>query len=1153
MVSLVDVQGLHIGSVAVGALHGDTALCDTGCSLTAHFHGEVMLAGGRNGLAVGDLLAALAVGVAGVAVSTAGCVHLAGNGVVAGVVSLVDVQGLHIGSVAVGTLHGHAALCDTGCSLTADFHGEVMLAGGGDGLSFTAQLLAALGAVGNFIVRAILAAGCVHFLFTDDFAGSTLGNSVLAADITDMIAVTVHIGAVGGGFGKDCSEVHITAELICLGKLVTGIVNPVVEGIDGMSIAGLFGRCVGVYRSLACQHNFGLHNCAINDPIDGASALDLPLGKEGGILGAGEQAAVGVSSAVAVSGGVPALKVHVAVGKGIGVQVLAAGILQNLSIHVAGAAVGIKGDGNALDPGVTGSAVVEGIACSCAGALHKVAQFVILSGSQIGAVAIHQLSRGHCQQSACGSTGLISCNILTCAGCHDDLTGLLGGLDGGTTLGGVQEAVDPDGTIDIQHGIVQVLGLGTGIGTAGSIAHGTHVQIAGVGEGEVALHPLITVIDNQTVAVAQCIDCLFGVADDQLGVCSNIHFHTGQQSKALVDGSDTGLQIDDNVIGNGQDIVHGVHIGAAQRHFHAVELCVAGEIHLQAVTVLNVVLGNGRACLGNEHTAGAHELNSSTQAHLAHEHRSSHIFLSTGFIGGGNLNILDIVLVDGEHFQRFGHIGGMGTATEVGELEVLIHLGTGLGGDGTGTLDIAPAVEVCAGVQGNGGAGLHLHPAQRARGRTAVSSTAVGSCVLTADFHRTVHLNAGIACQGQSAVSRGLNPGSIAQEAAGAACAGAIGGIAGIVGDQQRDTGRNHMAAMHNAVIQQHHSLAGCTGSGGKRSCIRQVKKLVGTHAEQGGIRRDKHRLQLGICRKLQRSLGIIGQICPGCDTVPSEERIAGCGGCHNSIALAGSLAQGDLTGDGSAVNGVAAVFSCQEGRIHCAGRQQLQTGQDQGVGAGSGGRSQSDGHTAAGCQFFRIGAGRAGNRAGNRTAAAEGEVKGQNAVFAVIIGDGKVSGNGSIGKQLPIALGGTGNRITVDRPAGTALGIAGIAPAQAQIFICGGQSTCHQIHNIRRTDHFIHNRLHLDPCCAFGFGLYLFHGSFRFSGMGLDRNDGEDHRHSHQERKYAFEQNIHFQIHSLLIRFFVEQPQKYVCVHNIDTTLVYYITLQFFDNPIFG
>ena len=70
---------------------------------------------------------------------------------------------------------------------------------------------------------------------------------------------------------------------------------------------------------------------------------------------------------------------------------------------------------------------------------------------------------------------------------------------------------------------------------------------------------------------------------------------------------------------------------------------------------------------------------------------------------------------------------------------------------------------------------------------------------------------------------------------------------------------------------------------------------------------------------------------------------------------------------------------------------------------------------------------------------------------------------------------------------------------------------------------------------------------------MGLDRNDGEDHRHSHQERKYAFEQNIHFQIHSLLIRFFVGQPQKYVCVHNFYTTLVYYITLQFFGNPIFG
>ena len=127
------------------------------------------------------------------------------------------------------------------------------------------------------------------------------------------------------------------------------------------------------------------------------------------------------------------------------------------------------------------------------------------------------------------------------------------------------------------------------------------------------------------------------------------------------------------------------------------------------------------------------------------------IFSSTGIKCKSNLNILDVVLRDGEY--TVFHIGRLSTATEVHHLEVLVYLSTAISDNGTLADDVTVCIERRAVIQYNGAVLFHLDKACRVSRSTAVYGRAVCSKLLSRYTYSTVYGNLSSACHGESAVS----------------------------------------------------------------------------------------------------------------------------------------------------------------------------------------------------------------------------------------------------------------------------------------------------------------------------------------------------------------------------------------------------------------
>ena len=131
----------------------------------------------------------------------------------------------------------------------------------------------------------------------------------------------------------------------------------------------------------------------------------------------------------------------------------------------------------------------------------------------------------------------------------------------------------------------------------------------------------------------------------------------------------------------------------------------------------------------------------------------------TGIQGQGHFNILDVILVDGEN--AILHIGALGAAPEVIELEQLKNLSAGLRFDGAGAGDIAPGIELAATFHRDLTAARHLHKADGLHRRACRLDAATYGCQ---NLGRNLHLTAagnGQACalsHMQGAVGGGSRP-----------------------------------------------------------------------------------------------------------------------------------------------------------------------------------------------------------------------------------------------------------------------------------------------------------------------------------------------------------------------------------------------------------
>ena len=133
-----------------------------------------------------------------------------------------------------------------------------------------------------------------------------------------------------------------------------------------------------------------------------------------------------------------------------------------------------------------------------------------------------------------------------------------------------------------------------------------------------------------------------------------------------------------------------------------------------------------------------------------HSNSSIGVLGSTGVNSERYLNILDIILRNGEYTVI--HIGSLSTATEVHDLEGLVHLGSTLSLDGAATVYVAVCIESTAVIQGDRAFIRHIEKACCTRSRSTVKSRTLDGIMLCGNADRTVYSDLNTFCKSKLAV-----------------------------------------------------------------------------------------------------------------------------------------------------------------------------------------------------------------------------------------------------------------------------------------------------------------------------------------------------------------------------------------------------------------
>ena len=776
-----------------------------------------------------------------------------------------------------------------------------------------------------------------------------LQDCVVPVQPADMVLVQRPLGVEGDIFvGGDVCLVGIGRAGAVLRRVPTGeIIVRAGEGVGGQG-----SRLIGL-------HGLRAHGSLAAVGVKGDDRVLGPLGIKGGILAEIHGRLVGIGRAGTVCLGIPAGEGVVLTGKGVGSQhVVNAGIDVH-GLHAARAVVRIKGNGDfvALE-----RPLAVGIHIGVAG---------LGTGSPcIGAVGVVQLGGGDgdlmCRHAGTALRVLIRLGLRAGCALLNVLAGAVAGADVRTAGGGVDAADGGQLTVDVHLYIRQRRTLTC---PSGGIDHRDELRAI---TAAVAA-PLIHVIDVDALAVG----------NHQLGTLSDAGLYAGQQRRRLVDSQlAAGGQIDGHVVGQRQNIAAGADAHACQLQVQAVDLRHTVDGIMDAIGGAVIRLGQ-TAGDDFEHTVVADKGNGGGVDLLHGVYRSIHLLAGAGMQGQGYLHILHGVLAKGEHLVA--HVGSCGAAAEVQHLIPLVNRAAGLYRDGAAAGDKAPCVQVCAGLHGDGAAGLHfdvaIGPDHLAR------STAAGRIILAADADgRPV-------CKGEGAARRhGQRPEYLGARLGGGGRRGTgIAGLGLVKGDQQGDSRRNGISTADGAISSQGNlRLAVCLRIGNR---VVQVVKHLTAGFKERQLLADEPRRDGTVTVKVQGGLGIGADALSAGHIVPALEAIALRRGRRHLIGGHGALGVGVHLGDIPPVHGIGAVLGGLEGHGGAHGGHQLHVGHgDLGVGAGAAG---SDLHLngAAGCKLLAEAAGCGGRGVvhQNRTVAYhDGIVKGQRRLCGLPVGDGQ-------------------------------------------------------------------------------------------------------------------------------------------------------------------
>ena len=502
-------------------------------------------------------------------------------------------------------------------------------------------------------------------------------------------------------------------------------------------------------------------------------------------------------------------------------------------------------------------------------------------------VSILQLGGG---QGDFGITGILNQLIGNGlgAGIDDCLTGA-GGIDIGTagsgidiTLGGIHSTVHANGSI-------HKVRIGTGIGSAGGINDRCKLL---VGTGVSKIAPLVCIIDIDIAAVSQRAGCAGG----------NIDFGARQECHILIDGNGTAVDIDSDIAVDGQLIILGVDRAGTNGHIDGGQGQVAVGFHHQTVPAAVIALDNVAVCQIEHGIAASNKANRRAKVRTGHINGGIGIFLGAGIEGQGDLNILDVILGQGEY--AVFHFGTLGAATEVRNLEHLVNAGTGVGGDRAGAGDETIGIQGTAIIDGDVAAALHLHHTHRAGGSTAIRLTARSILLLGRDAHGAVDSQVGTVCQSQGTVGSGCFIGTGIDHLCG------IHGIGAVKGYQQSNAlGNGVITGGQGTAVHQNDGLAAGIGSS-IGSLIQIIENMASTYriivnlaqTKQAGADRLLHRAAQhevgsrvgtnehsldGHIRSRGQGIGSCSrQNLTGCPINPAMEGCPTVGSCHQRNAF---------------------------------------------------------------------------------------------------------------------------------------------------------------------------------------------------------------------------------------------------------------------------
>ena len=249
-----------------------------------------------------------------------------------------------------------------------------------------------------------------------------------------------------------------------------------------------------------------------------------------------------------------------------------------------------------------------------------------------------------------------------------------------------------------------------------------------------------------------------------------------------------------------QVIVCRVNSSTTNAHINGRNRQVAVGFHHQPVGSAVITLGHITAAEVKHAAAATDESHRRPKGSRTHVNGCVAVLSRTGMDGHRDLNILYIVLADEEN--TIIHIGRLGAATEVRNLEQFIDFRARVDGHRTGTGNVAIGIQATAIIDSDIAATLHLHKAHSAGGCGIVGSCTGSITMLGGQAQCTVDHQASTVSQGQRPVSSG------SCISTGAAGGGSIQSIGIVKGDQQGDAGRNRVSTgRQRCVVHQHHIL----------------------------------------------------------------------------------------------------------------------------------------------------------------------------------------------------------------------------------------------------------------------------------------------------------------------------------------------------------